>query len=348
VASPDGSTTFQNSPAATGKALALASAATAQPGTSSITGPNGGAPQIPQPIINSTQPNAVPDGGIGPVQDNADTVTPGQDQNTVTQNDPVIGAQPKVVTPTYKQALASGNPAEVSTKGKVLDLLLNAGLGALAGDAAARTRDASGRYPGASAGAVAGMNLPFLLQEKANTLAAQQAELAKTKAQTAAIPGQAAAELALKQAQTGYFGARTDVTGNKKVGDQVIDGQGHVIYGGLTPDQIAANAAAAASGKATGKAAAITKAGGTPEQVLTSLGVKNPTPQNKTLVQTYLDANDSDPDAAIAAMNRDKIVFHNSTPAAAAAARKSQQSFTHVSSDGKWGWNGTQWVATGK
>jgi hypothetical protein len=30
------------------------------------------------------------------------------------------------------------------------------------------------------------------------------------------------------------------------------------------------------------------------------------------------------------------------------ASHQTAQSFSHVSSDGKWGWNGTSWVATGK
>ena len=320
VQSPDGTTTFQPNSAATGKALAAASAATAQPGTSSINGPNGGAPQIPLPTITTTQQDGPMGDGSGPILPRPDitTVDPGQDRNVVTQNAPIVGAQPKLVHPTYAQALSSGNPSEVSTKGTVLHLLMEAGLGALAGDAAARTRDASGRYPGASAGFVAGMNLPFQQQERANALAQQQAAIAHTRAETAAIPGMSAADLALKQAQTGYFGARTDVTGNKKVGDQIIGPDGKVIYSGLTPAQISANAAAAASGKATGKATAITNAGGTPEQVLTALGVKDHSQPNTSVAQMYLDRNNGDPDAAIKQMQADKISFHNSTPAAAA------------------------------
>src|ERR1035441_3505245 len=123
VQDPNGQTSYFDNP---GKAIASASAATAQPGTSSITGPGGGAPQIPLPTITSTQVGDTPPGGVGPMQTPDVTVTPGQDNTPVSQNDAPIGSQPRTVKPTWQQAVQGGPFSDqLSRKGQILDLLIN-------------------------------------------------------------------------------------------------------------------------------------------------------------------------------------------------------------------------------
>jgi hypothetical protein len=313
----------------------------------------------------------------------------------------------------------------MTTKGNVLSLILDAVQGAAAG-AAAGVPTNPHISPGIGPSLAAGVDTPFVERRKENLLTQEQLEQQKTAAQTAAIPGHASAELRELNSRSDYYDAAANTKGQRKVGDQIIGPDGKVIYAGLTPDQITANAAAAASGKATGKAAGITNAGGTPEQVLSALGVK-PDKQNTTTAQLYLNAADGDPTQAITNMNRDRVanssaihgniaklksVDAGDTPAMARTIRgdpqyggylkqrdallsklataqsnsfsdpkdiaamqsqaewltqkmvnrraeitskpsapsqqtnaPSQQSFSHVSSDGKWGWNGTQWVA---
>src|ERR1039458_6743772 len=88
-----------------GRDLALASAATAQPGTSSVDGTIG-QPQISQiPMAN------------------AGDVVPGSDQTTNKLIAPPETAPPQITRPTWQQAQTSGNPAELTKGGKLLSLL---------------------------------------------------------------------------------------------------------------------------------------------------------------------------------------------------------------------------------
>jgi hypothetical protein len=75
------------------------------------------------------------------------------------------------------------------------------------------------------------------------------------------------------------------------------------------------------AGKEAGTVAAVQNAGGTPAQVLSALGVKNPTDKNTTTAQMYLDSNDGDPAAAIKAMNADRVSTSNSIHANIARLR---------------------------
>ena len=333
VQQPDGQTTFQDSPAATAQALAAASAATAQPGTSSIVGADGGAPQIPL----DGQP----------------------DTNRVIDNPPLVAPQPKVVQPTWTQATSGGTDpfsSSLTSKGKVLSGLLVAMQGAARG-AAASVPTNPHISPGLGPAMEAGFETIPALKSQQNTLTLQQLEQQKEKAQIAALPLQAQTELGLKRAQTNWYNQRGEAVGEHdlKPGDILVDKDGNTIGGGASPLAIAQQKQ---TGKLAGTAAAVTNAGGTPAQVLATLGVKNPTPQNTSVAQMYLDKNNGDPGAAIKNMNADKISFHNSLPAAHKSTAKPnastvippgpQQPFTHISSDGKWGWNGTKWVATGK
>ena len=210
VATPDGAPTqYYDNP---GQAIALASSKTAQPNTSSINGPNGGAPQIPLPTITSTQVGDTPPGGMGPMQSPNLSVTPGQDNTTVGMQDAPIGTQPRLVKPSFAEANATGGPLsdKLTSKGKILSFLIDAAQGAAAGDAAARTGDPRHGYAGLGSAAEAGFNVPIQNAQRRNALEQQQLEMQKTQAQTAAIPGHAAAELAEMQARTGNLNAQAN------------------------------------------------------------------------------------------------------------------------------------------
>ena len=205
VQTPNGQTSYFDNP---GKAIASASATTAQPGTSSITGPGGGAPQIPLPTITSTQVGDTPAGGIGPMQSPDVTVTPGQDNTTVSQNDAPIGSQPRTVKPTWQQAVQGGPFSDqLSRKGQILDLLINMVNGAGAGYAAASQGTPRTGYPGAGVGFAAGMQLPFQQAQQRNALAEEALQQQKTQAEIAALPQQQAAVRAHLAAQTALANA---------------------------------------------------------------------------------------------------------------------------------------------
>lgn len=177
----NGPTTFYPNQPAAALALASASRATAAPGVSSV------------------------DGTIGP---------DGTENETVSNTPPPDNPQPKLVQPSWSDAQASspGNPLgnkELSTKGKALTLLLQTGLGAIAGDAAGRTGSPRYGYPGASAGGVAGMRIPFQIAEEANLLKGQQLDQARIAAQTAAAVPMAQANLAKTQAETANYAAQS-------------------------------------------------------------------------------------------------------------------------------------------
>jgi hypothetical protein len=290
IQQPNGQTTFQDSPAATAQALAAASAATAQPGTSSIVGAGGGAPQIPL----DGQP----------------------DTNRVIDSAPPVAPQPKVVQPTFAQATSGGTDPFSSTltsKGKVLSGLLVAMQGAARG-AAASVPTNPHISPGLGPAMEAGFETIPALKSQQNTLTLQELEQQKEKAQIAALPLQAQTELALKRAQTSWYNQRGEAVGehNLKAGDTLVDKDGNVIRQGASPQDIAA---ARQAGKDAGTVAAVRSAGGTPEQVLAALGVKA-SKQNTSLAQMYLDKNGGDPGLAIKNMNADKVSFHAGLPAA--------------------------------
>jgi uncharacterized protein YlzI (FlbEa/FlbD family) len=188
VQDPNGQTSYFDNP---GKAIASASAATAQPGTSSITGPGGGAPQIPLPTITSTQVGDTPPGGVGPMQTPDVTVTPGQDRNTVGMQDAPIGAQPKVVHPNFADANAAGGPfysPELTTKGRALSLLLSGVEGAANGMAASMPINGGHTGVGVGPALAAGFQTPFMEQQKRNALINEQLEQQEKQAQIQNIP----------------------------------------------------------------------------------------------------------------------------------------------------------------
>jgi hypothetical protein len=410
VMQPNGQTSFQNNPAATGQALALASAATAQPNTSYVDG--------------TLNPDTyTQDDAGGPLtKQSSDNATAINNANAPE------APQPKVVTPSFSAASGGGTTPfsnELTSKGKVLSLLLTAGMGAARG-AAASVPTNPHISPGLGPALEAGFQTIPMLKAQQNTLAQQQLEQQKETAQIAALPLQAQTELALKRAQTTWYDNRGEAVGehNLKAGDTLVDKDGNVIQSGAS---VSDTAQQKQTGKLAGTVAAVQNAGGTPVQILTALGVKNPTDKNTNTAQMYLDANNGDPGAAIKAMNADHLQLatgiHSAIaalhapgsgltaaqqrqlnsdpefaglkaqqaalarklgemqsdpfadPKAVATAQQSatslstrmgaarsrvfggsaspntpgpQQPFSHVSSDGKWGWNGVTWVATGR
>jgi hypothetical protein len=197
VTSDAGTQSFTD-PTAAGKAIAAASAATAQPGRSTVDG------TIGAPTVTETQVGNTPYGGIGPMLARNVETTPGQDRIAVGETESPAGKQPTAVInerqKSWSQAIHDGNGGlaalnpELSTKGKILGTLLQAGLGAIAGDAAARVGDPRHGYAGAAAGGMAGMELPFKQRM-------EQLQLQKTAAETGNIAAMNSAELALKKAQ---------------------------------------------------------------------------------------------------------------------------------------------------
>lgn len=157
VAAPNGSTQFYDNPAQAGQALAASSAKTAQPGTSNLANLR--------------------------IGDDGSTV------GTPTVNAPPVSAQPTMVHPSFAQANSDGflSP-ELTTKGKILSLVLSGSTGALVGDAAARQGSPRTGYPGASAGAVAGLQLPFQMKAQQNELANEQLNQQARRQQIAAFP----------------------------------------------------------------------------------------------------------------------------------------------------------------
>lgn len=281
VQSPNGSTQFYPDPNQAVQALATASRATAQPGGSSVDG-----------TINSD----------------------GTESERVVNTPPPDLPQPRMVTPNFVEANSSapGSPLvnkELTTKGKVLSLLLQAGEGAAAGAAAGAVKNPH-ISPGLGEAAEAGVNVPFNEQQKANELRNEQLKQNLTQAEINALPQQQQTELNLKRAQTTWYNQRGEAVGehNLKAGDTLVDKDGNVIGQGA---DVAATAAAKATGKATGTAQAVQNLGGTPAQVLSALGVKNPTAKNTSVAQMYLDANNGDAGAAVNAMNRDKVSTAN-------------------------------------
>lgn len=148
---------FKNA-ALRGHQAALDEMSQVQPGTSSITGPDGSAPQIPEPgQADTTQ-----------VKDNAPPVTP----------------QPKFVKPTMQQATTGQNglPAQINpseTKlGKLVHILAAAGQGALAGWG----------QGSAGAGAQQAREVPIQMAQQRQQMAQGQAQTQLLQSQSQMVP----------------------------------------------------------------------------------------------------------------------------------------------------------------
>jgi hypothetical protein len=391
---------------------------------------------------------------MGPMQSPNLSVTPGQDNTTVGMQDAPIGTQPRLVKPSFAEANATGGPLsdKLTSKGKILSFLIDAAQGAAAGDAAARTGDPRHGYAGLGSAAEAGFNVPIQNAQRRNALEQQQLEMQKTQAQTAAIPGHAAAELAEMQARTGNLNAQANRREN-----YTVPGVGLVSPDASQPNGYRVVVPEPAKGKDLGDADSRhawlqqrdpnNKIWTPSEQAAfeaTGQFPKNAAEKNPTEWSLRMDAQDSDPavsgpaNKALQQAEQDRINFHkslqkvNDPSAGMTAAQKrtlgsnpdwtsgqeelrganeslaknyafaqldpksdpesdpqvqadrkhvaavlgrmeaaksralggssnapasnvtpvashqTAQSFSHVSSDGKWGWNGTSWVATGK
>jgi hypothetical protein len=214
-----------------------------------------------------------------------------------------------MVTPSFAEASGGGTTPlsnQLTTKGKLLSLLLVGSEGA--SRAAAASLPINGGHTGVGLGPAleSGFATVPALKQQQNILAQQGLEQDKERAQIAALPLQAQTELALKQAQTTWYNQRGEAVGehNLKAGDTLVDKNGNVIQQGANVKDAAQ---AKQEGKTAGTINAVTNAGGTPAQILSALGVKNPTDKNTNSAQLYLDANNGDPGAAIKAMNADHL-----------------------------------------
>src|ERR1017187_6192722 len=143
VTDPSG-TAFYNSPAEAGIQMAREAAKT-QPSTSDVQG-----------TIGEDQPATAP-------MANAGDVVPGPDNLTVRSVQPVAGPQPRMITPTFADANTNGGftSPQLTTKGKVLSMLLTAGEGAAAGAAASLPINGGRTRVGLGPQALAGVPLPF-------------------------------------------------------------------------------------------------------------------------------------------------------------------------------------------
>lgn len=275
----NGTPTFYPSQPAAAQALATASRATASGDTTSST-VNG--------ILN-------PDGS---------------ENESVVESPTTSNPQPKMVTPNFfdAQASAPGSPLlnhELSSKGKALSLLLMSMEGAARGEAAAVPTNPH-ISPGIGPSAVAGFETPFVDQQRANELTEERLRQNLTSAQIAALPAQQQTERALRQAETSWYLNRGESVGehNLQPGAVLVDRNGNTIGTGADLQNAAK---AKATGKAEGTATAVASLGGTSEQVLSALGVRNPTPRNTNIAQLYLDQAKGDASIAVANMNQDKV-----------------------------------------
>jgi len=205
---------YYDSPAAAGMELARRARATAAPSTSTIDGTLG-APGAP--TIATVQQDAP--GDIGPVRPDITTITPGapaKDNLTYGMTDAPVAPQPVLTHPTWADAQASNNPgAMLTTKGKLLTLLIDAGLGAAAGASASENGGPRSGYPGLGTAAIAGVMAPLQIRGTMRQLQAQQIaqaqEAALRQAEVDAIPGRqalTAAQFADIQSQTAERNAR--------------------------------------------------------------------------------------------------------------------------------------------
>ncbi len=148
---------FKNA-ALRGHQAALDEMATVQPGTSTISGPNGSAPQIPQ----SGQP----------------------DTNQVTDN-PGTSSMPRMFKPSFSRITTDAqglpapiNPAAETKVGMLVHVLGAAARGALAGWGTGNP----------AAGATQAREIPFQEAEQHQQLSQQQAQLALTRSQSQMVP----------------------------------------------------------------------------------------------------------------------------------------------------------------
>ena len=174
VQGPDGSQKFYDNPAAAGLALASAARQSVAPSTSYVDGTIG-APVI-APGSSFDEVNGTFDPG---------SVSRGTDvTKTGTINPPVV-PQATMTHPTF--ADAQDHPEELTTKGKVLSLLLTAGMGAARGAAAAVPTNPH-ISPGLGPSLEAGFQTPFVMAQQRNDLANEALRQQRERTEISAIP----------------------------------------------------------------------------------------------------------------------------------------------------------------
>jgi hypothetical protein len=204
VQSPGGGVDNYDSPAAAGIAMAKEAAlANGGPSTSDIQG-----------TVGEDQPATAP-------MANAGEMVNGPDNTTVRSVQPVVGPQPKMITPTFADANTNGGftSPELSTKGKVLSMLLTAGEGAAAGAAASLPINGGRTGVGLGPAALAGFQLPFQQVAQRNELRRQQQDQTLRDEEIQNFPLRMAgttAALAHVQSETSLNKARASLIGAKE------------------------------------------------------------------------------------------------------------------------------------
>lgn len=178
----DGKSSLYNNPASAGMAIADAVRRTAEPATSNVQGeltpPTQGVSMLPGPVNAS-----VPD------------ITPSGDNTSVSMNQPAIAAPPMMKKTSFEEA-ASTSPNKLTTKGTVLRLLLESGLGAAAGAGSRTVGEGSARA--------------LQAQKARSDLVTQGNEQEQQRANLADLPGDKARAVAHTEAVTALANAQRD------------------------------------------------------------------------------------------------------------------------------------------
>jgi hypothetical protein len=207
-----------NYPANAGPMIANYSAQAAQPGRSTVDG------NLALPTITTEQqdPGAY-SAPMAPPRPDLTTVTQNPDPTTVGFTAAPVGQQPVVTHPSWD----INHPEQMSTKGKILDLILQGGIGA--GNALAAQSEALARNPRVNPGIgpaiAAGLATPGMLRQQGFEQQAEAARLTQLgqegqarQAQVDSLPAQkqqAAAQLADTLSQTNERNARARNFDNK-------------------------------------------------------------------------------------------------------------------------------------
>lgn len=164
--------TIYTNPVAAGQLVAADSAAATMPGRSDMSG------TITPPTLTSTQVGDTPPAGIGPMQDPAVSVTENPDATSTPRFTAApVGQQPIVSHPSFDPIM---HPEQLSTKGKILDLVLQTGMGVANGLAAgseALARSGGRVNPGIGPSMAAGFATPGNLRQQAVERQAQETSL---------------------------------------------------------------------------------------------------------------------------------------------------------------------------
>lgn len=178
----DGKSVLYNSPASAGMAIADAVRKTAEPATSNVQG------ELTPPVSGR---QILP----GPVDASVPDISPSGDNTSVSMNQPAIAAPPMMKKTSFGEA-ASTSPNKLTTKGTVLRLLLESGLGAAAGAGSRTVGEGSARA--------------LQAQKARSDLVTQANEQEQQRANLADLPGDKARAVAHQEAVTALAQAQKE------------------------------------------------------------------------------------------------------------------------------------------